>query len=130
MVNETAFQNALNAEPLRWSMYFVFADWLEEHGDRRAAGYRWLGENNKCPSLLREVDRPFVCGWYVSDLHEHDPGVLPMDFRWYMRCHVSVYHRGSNFMNFAYFMSLSEARDAVAFAVAAGVLQNRTSLLS
>ena len=31
------------------ALYAVFADWLEEQGDERAAGYRWLARQGKFP---------------------------------------------------------------------------------
>jgi hypothetical protein len=67
MIDESAFQNALDdlaglqrpsttvADPsddllARYSgTCAVFADWLEEQGDWRAAGYRWLSLHAKLP---------------------------------------------------------------------------------
>jgi uncharacterized protein (TIGR02996 family) len=49
MTDESAFQAALDADPANFALRLVFADWLEERGDRRAAGYRWMGEQRKWP---------------------------------------------------------------------------------
>ncbi len=42
-MNEDDFQDALDADPSDYFTRLVFADWLEERGDPRAAGYRALG---------------------------------------------------------------------------------------
>ena len=49
MTDETAFQAALDERPADHALRLVFADWLEERGDWRAAGYRWMGENHSYP---------------------------------------------------------------------------------
>lgn len=43
MGTEDEFQAALDADPSNHFLREVFADWLEEQGDARAAGYRMLG---------------------------------------------------------------------------------------
>lgn len=40
MTTEDDFQRTLDANPNDWQTRLVFADWLEEHGDPRAEGYR------------------------------------------------------------------------------------------
>jgi uncharacterized protein (TIGR02996 family) len=47
MFTEVDFQAALDAEPDNHFLREVFADWLDEQGDPRAAGYRALGKNGK-----------------------------------------------------------------------------------
>ena len=67
MTDESAFQSALDElAVLLWPVpavshhsaeqmaHFagicaVFADWLEDHGDGRAVGYRWLSRHGKLP---------------------------------------------------------------------------------
>ena len=49
MTDESAFQAALDADPADFALRLVFAGWLEERGDWRAAGYRWMGEHRKWP---------------------------------------------------------------------------------
>lgn len=43
MTTEDDFNRALDRDPSDWQTRLVFADWLDEHGDRRARGYRALG---------------------------------------------------------------------------------------
>jgi uncharacterized protein (TIGR02996 family) len=57
-MNEQTFREALDEGPDNFAMYLVFADWLEESGDWRAPGYRWMGESKHRPrviEMLREV---------------------------------------------------------------------------
>jgi uncharacterized protein (TIGR02996 family) len=70
MVTEDAFQTALDAEPDNFSMRLVFADWLEEAGDWRAEGYRWMGELGKFPydwSKSTVVSGFRTFDWYLED---------------------------------------------------------------
>jgi hypothetical protein len=46
---EMFFQNALDADPNNQSMRWLFAQWLAEHGDWRAAGYFFMVEQHKIP---------------------------------------------------------------------------------
>ena len=50
MTTEDDFQRALDAEPDAWQTRLVFADWLDEHGDPRAEGYRALGVLRRWPT--------------------------------------------------------------------------------
>jgi uncharacterized protein (TIGR02996 family) len=43
LTTEDDFQQKLDEHPNDWQTRLVFADWLEEHGDPRAEGYRALG---------------------------------------------------------------------------------------
>jgi uncharacterized protein (TIGR02996 family) len=43
VTTEDDFQKALDKRPDDWQTRLVFADFLEERGDPRAAGYRILG---------------------------------------------------------------------------------------
>jgi len=49
MVNEDDFLAALDEDPSNSTLRLVFADWLEEMGDWRAVGYRWMGQAGKWP---------------------------------------------------------------------------------
>lgn len=49
MTTEDAWQAALDANPYDHVCRLAFADWLEERGDPRAAGYRELGRLQMCP---------------------------------------------------------------------------------
>jgi len=56
MTDEATFRAALDAEPDNVELRGVFADWLEERGDDRAAGYRWMYVNRKVPETFGGVD--------------------------------------------------------------------------
>lgn len=51
MLTENDWQQTLDVcEPAeRSALLLVFADWLEERGDERAAGYREMGRQGLCP---------------------------------------------------------------------------------
>lgn len=70
MTDETQFRLALDAEPNNAGLRLVFADWLEDRGDDRALGYRWMGENGKTAfdwstSTQSNGERTF--DWYFAD---------------------------------------------------------------
>jgi uncharacterized protein (TIGR02996 family) len=50
VIAEDDFQAALDADPEDWQTRLVFADWLDERGDPRAAGYRALGVRRLRPN--------------------------------------------------------------------------------
>lgn len=52
MTDERAFQAGLDDNPADHELRLVFADWLEERGDWRAAGYRFMGEHRKYPQYF------------------------------------------------------------------------------
>lgn len=54
MTTEEDFQRALDANPNDHQTRLVFADWLQEHNDPRAEGYRALGTQQLTPVLWRE----------------------------------------------------------------------------
>lgn len=49
MTTEDDFQRMLDANPDDWQTRLIFADWLQERDDPRAAGYRVLGVLRKYP---------------------------------------------------------------------------------
>lgn len=53
MTTEDEFQTILDTTPHDWQTRLILADWLEEHNDRRAEGYRQLGMLKKYPSLTK-----------------------------------------------------------------------------
>jgi uncharacterized protein (TIGR02996 family) len=65
MIDESVFHAALDDDPTNSGTRLVFADWLEEQGDPRAAGYRWMGENGKRP-----YDWPKSPGLVRHDTHD------------------------------------------------------------
>jgi len=62
---EADFQNALDAQPDYWQLRLVFADWLDEQGDPRAAGYRALGTLRLCPYFERSDP---LCWWTTLEI--------------------------------------------------------------
>lgn len=54
MTTEDDFQTALDTNPEDWQTRLVFADWLDDHGDPRAAGYRVMGERRLVPSTAKK----------------------------------------------------------------------------
>lgn len=88
MTDEETFQAAIDADPTNSALRLVFADWLEERGDWRAAGYRWMGENHKWPydwskNAMITVYNTF--DWFIDgsptqwDVPKHC--ILPAEFR-------------------------------------------------
>jgi uncharacterized protein (TIGR02996 family) len=49
MTTEDDFQTAIDAQPKDWQTRLVFADWLEDRGDPRAAGYRAIAIQQRRP---------------------------------------------------------------------------------
>ncbi len=65
MVDEETMQRSIDAEwppPEEEAPRLIFADWLEEQGDWRAEGYRWMGYNHKYPKDYR-LRKGIVWGW-------------------------------------------------------------------
>lgn len=67
---EAAFQRQLDDQPDDHTCRLVFADWLDEHGDERAEGYRALGRNRLVPRYAaNERFRDFghwICGFTTT----------------------------------------------------------------
>jgi len=82
---EAAFQAQLDANPGDSLCRQVFADWLDERGDIRAAGYRKLGEMGVAPFLDGES-----AGFHNGQGHDGgDPlkhGVLPQEWMAHLAC--------------------------------------------
>jgi uncharacterized protein (TIGR02996 family) len=120
MTTEDDFQRMLDGNPGDHLTRLVFADWLEEQGDPRAAGYRALATRRKRPAQCTNgPDEAWIYGgthnwtWYSSDPNAYgDPG---------HENHLSAAHidrftsgrRGSNSTDFG---SRQEAEDAAALA--------------
>lgn len=65
LTTESDFQAALDAEPDNHLLRLIFADWLQERDDPRAAGYRALGVVGATPSragtFSPESDGAYYC---------------------------------------------------------------------
>ena len=77
---EQDFQKALDANPTDATLRLVFADWLEEHDDPRAEGYRAVG----FLQVLPDTDFNYKYSCVVSENWKRsrtDLSVVPLD--WY-----------------------------------------------
>jgi uncharacterized protein (TIGR02996 family) len=118
MTTEDDFHNALDAVPYDHHTRLVFADWLQDLGDPRADGYRYLGEHRLYPfaSTLTTDPPPRWC-WLRVDHTRGNPGqephhaVLPVEFV-----------DGPEWPSFA-FNTRREAEDAAALFVVKHVLR-------
>lgn len=75
MHTEDDFQRGLDADPFDWQLRLVFADWLDEQGDPRAAGYRELGRLRRNPLATKDY-RPL---WYFGtegSTNTHSPDFM------------------------------------------------------
>ncbi len=50
MTTEDEFQRQLDDHPDDWHTRLVFADWLDDRDDPRAAGYRAIARRKRCPT--------------------------------------------------------------------------------
>jgi len=85
VTTEDDFQAALDAEPTDWNTRLVFADWLQDRGDPRAAGYRAIAAQQRRP-LQGRHQKSDACWWCsatgpLSQTHNLIPrdwfGLLP-----------------------------------------------------
>src|SRR5262249_39492805 len=67
VTSEDDFQAKLDAEPDNHTARLVFADWLEEHGDPRAEGWRALGARQRKPMHQPE-------GYPAAEIENAPPG--------------------------------------------------------
>lgn len=70
------FEQAIRASPADLEIRTIFADWLEEHGQKRlATAWRWLAEHKSMPS-------DYWQGYYWVRLHRErwgDATYMPLD---------------------------------------------------
>lgn len=95
MTTEEDFQAALDAHPDDWQTRCVFADWLQEHGDPRAEGYRALGTLMRYPRF-----NGYSYKWDSPKSTKRKPhSQLPSDWfgwNWYFLAHCCTFHFGAN----------------------------------
>lgn len=70
MTTEDDFQAAIDAEPANGLLRQVFADWLDDRGDDRAAGYRALGALGMSPRHFRPTSDPRDDHWMYQLLRQ------------------------------------------------------------
>lgn len=54
---EDFFRAVLDADPADAAARLLLAEWLDERGDSRAAGYRWMARRRKHPYFLSGSER-------------------------------------------------------------------------
>lgn len=79
MHTEADFQDALDLDINNWQLRLVFADWLQEQGDSRAAGYRALGRLRLYP--LNERSCRLFCFLNDRASPEHAQHILPTNWQ-------------------------------------------------
>lgn len=108
MITEADFQAALDADPGDSLCRLAFADWLEEQGDPRAAGYRALGESKRMPEKAAWRPGTWLWLWLIPGDHRWDhrqPATIPTPWK------KRIVPQPSRF-----FPSRAEAEDAAALA--------------
>lgn len=82
MTTEDDFQAALDLNPNDWQTRLVFADWLQDHDDPRAEGYRILGTRRWCPEDWMPNNPSSWTWWdksHIDPTGPFAPGLLPTD---------------------------------------------------
>jgi uncharacterized protein (TIGR02996 family) len=78
---EAAFQKALNKRPRDKAARLALADWLDEQGDERAAGYRALAAIGVRPYVAHSACWYWFNGsHYPTGQYSHSPCNLPGDW--------------------------------------------------
>lgn len=78
MTTEDDFQLAIDAQPEDWQTRLVFADWLQDRGDPRAAGYRAIAAQQRRP--LQSTHRKRVACWWATPPHGNHHNIIPPDW--------------------------------------------------
>lgn len=123
MTTEDDFQRALDANPDDWQTRLVFADFLDEHGDKRAEGYRALGRLRLCPNNMENTSWWYQAGSFYA--HERPPeSFLPGD--WFANLEFNGWQGGAEFT----VGKRRQLEDAAAIAFAKLSVERRTELLN
>lgn len=125
MTTEEDFQRQLDANPDDHHTRMVFADWLQEHNDPRAEGYRALGIRNLYPGeSFTNYDH---WHWGRDDSESVRNGniqrFLPSDW------HELINGNKSSSLNWKLHNTRQEAEDAAALAFAQLPQERRAELL-
>lgn len=111
MTTESLFQAQLDAHPDDWQTRLVLSDYLQEHGDGRAAGYRALARQQKYPFESGVTGSTGHWVWWNKSAYDYDSSAfLPGD--WFS---MGV---GPSSHSHARFPSRQSAEDAAALAFA------------
>lgn len=127
MTTEDDFQSKLDACPDDHHTRLIFADWLDDHSDARAAGYRALGQLSRRPRIMG-------VGWLWqkegSHLNREYPTVpeslLPSI--WFAA--LQNWNAGNQKRRWKRWLYRREAEDAAALAFVCLAAKRRTELLN
>jgi uncharacterized protein (TIGR02996 family) len=127
MTTEEDFQRALDANPEDHNTRLVFADWLEERGDPRAAGYRALGTVRKRSIYLNaeSIRNRWIFGTVTTRDQLKPYGDCMVAEGWFkaIKC-------GDRTSMWKYFFTRREAEDATALAFGKMTAGRRSELLA
>lgn len=113
MTDESAFQAGLDEKPDNHDLRLVFADWLEDQGDPRAPGYRWMGLRQKHPQYFVHPNGQYPPDWnwrsdhLQSTLHASVPELFQ---------HIQGHQRSTSVWK--EYATRQAAEDALALAIA------------
>lgn len=138
MNSEDDFQFMLDDHPESWQTRLVFADWLQDHGDPRADGYRALGQQRVCPIRIQmqsyDRDKPgewlFIYGNLAnnSEVARERWGGCFLDRVWFRR--LGPRHEHDRNTWWRYYPTRRAAEDTAAIAFARLGKARRTGLLA
>jgi uncharacterized protein (TIGR02996 family) len=110
MTSEEDFQKALDENPEDSQTRLVFADWLDEHDDPRAGGYRALGVWRTHPrgpkSDTYDLDEKCFVNWFEWCMTKQEP---------YRKHHLPQVWR-DKLKTYSQYKSRREAEEAAAMA--------------
>lgn len=126
MGDQEAFQAHLDAHPDDHFARMTFADWLDDRGDPRAAGYRALGQLGLRPyrdhgwpggSMSTHKVVGYRYEWWNEEADDENSGehpecVLP----WYRHLKGGYVYEGDDGIESTDYLSRREAEDAAALA--------------
>lgn len=122
-VTEDDFHAALDARPDDHITRLVFADWLDERDDPRAAGYRALGARRRRPCHVPSRERFAGGGWHWGGQSAQRP-YANLGEAWFIQLMADVYEGAQ-----IDFGSRRAAEDAAALAFARLPAERRAELL-
>jgi uncharacterized protein (TIGR02996 family) len=131
VTTEVDFQRMLDANPYDHDTRLVFADWLEDHDNEKAEGYRALGRNQIAPSFgplgrywwVGNESTPILANLSYSKTWTHYRSLIPDD--WF-----KLVIGGEPFLCWWKFRTRSEAENALAQAFVRLPAERRAELLN
>lgn len=93
-MTEQQWLNELAEDPEHGEVWAIFADWLEDRGDRRADAVCWAIENRKFPSYavsIHFLDEVYSYDWWRSLEHKNESNCdIPLDIFGRLRCRYKI----------------------------------------